>query len=67
MKENYIWIIFVTKLDMIDKILYKFFGFVDDMFMKVETVLTFHFPKEKNKSTKKKPSNEDLFNGEWIN
>ena len=46
---------------MIDKILYKFFGWIDNQFNKVDELLTFNFPKNKKR---KKPSNEDLFNGE---
>jgi hypothetical protein len=45
----------------IDKILIKFFDWIDKKFEKLDEVLTFKFPKNKKK---KKPSNEDLFNGE---
>ena len=34
---------------MIDKYLYKFFGLIDDMFMKVEEVLTFKWPNSKKR------------------
>ena len=38
---------------MIDKYIYKFFGLVDDLFEKVDEVLTFDFPNcKKNKVTK---------------
>ena len=34
---------------MIDKYLYKFFGLIDDMFMKVEEVLNFKWPSSKKR------------------
>ena len=37
---------------MIDKYLYKFFGLIDDMFAKVDEILTFNFPKNKKKQKK---------------
>ena len=37
---------------MIDKIFYKFFGFVDSIFEKVDEVLTFNFPNCKKKKKK---------------
>jgi hypothetical protein len=40
------------KLIMIDKYLYKFFGLIDDLFMKVEEVLTFNWPNSKKKKKK---------------
>jgi len=38
---------------MIDKYLYKFFGFVDSIFERVDEVLTFDFPNCKKKKKKK--------------
>ena len=35
------------KLIMIDKFLYKFFGLIDNAFMKLEEVLTFNWPHNK--------------------
>jgi len=37
---------------MMDKYLYKFFGFIDDLFAKVDEVLTFDFPNCKKKKKK---------------
>ena len=37
---------------MIDKYIYKFFGLVDDLFAKVDEVLTFDFPNCKKKKKK---------------
>jgi len=37
---------------MIDKFLYKFFGFVDSIFERVDEVLTFNFPNSKKKKKK---------------
>jgi len=37
---------------MIDKYIYKFFGFIDDAFAKVDEVLTFDFPNCKKKNKK---------------
>ena len=45
---------------MIDKILYKFFSWIDSWFEWVEKEIS----KTKKKKKKRKPSNEDLFNGE---
>jgi hypothetical protein len=45
---------------MIDKFLYKFFGMVDNWFNWVDS----HFVKPKKVRKKKKPTQEDLFNGE---
>ena len=55
-------------MNIIDKILLKFFGWLDTLNQKVIDALTFQFPncKEKDcpKKKKKKPAQEDLFNGE---
>ena len=37
---------------MIDKILYNFFGWVDEKFEKLDELLTFKFPKNKKKKNK---------------
>jgi hypothetical protein len=37
---------------MIDKFFYKFFGFVDSIFERVDEVLTFNFPNCKKKKKK---------------
>ena len=37
---------------MIDKYIYKFFGLIDDLFAKVDEVLTFDFPNCKKKKKK---------------
>ena len=39
---------------MIDKIFYKLFSGIDNLFMKVEEALTFDFPNCKKKKKKKK-------------
>jgi len=39
---------------MIDKYIYKFFGFIDEAFAKVDEVLTFDFPNCKKKKVTKK-------------
>ena len=57
MKENFIWIIFATKLNMIDKFFYKIFGFLDNMLAKVDEVFTFNFPKSKKIKNVKSPDN----------
>ena len=55
-------------MNIIDKICLKFFGWIDSLNEKINDVLTFQFPncKEKDcpKKKKKKPAQEDLFNGE---
>ena len=38
---------------MIDKFLYNFFGKIDALFIKVDEVLTFKFPKDKKKKNGK--------------
>lgn len=38
---------------MIDKILYTFFGWIDNKFEKLDNLLTFKFPKPKSKKKKK--------------
>lgn len=37
---------------MIDRYLYKFFGFIDSIFERVDEVLTFNFPNCKKKKKK---------------
>ena len=37
---------------MIDKYLYRFFGWIDNLFLKVDEVLTFKFPKNKKRKRK---------------
>jgi len=34
---------------MIDRFIYSFFGKIDKLFLKVDQVFTFNFPKSKNK------------------
>jgi hypothetical protein len=40
-------------MEMLDKIVYKFFGWIDNQFQKVEDVLTFNFCSCKKKKKKK--------------
>ena len=41
-------------MEMLDRLVYKFFGWIDDQFKKVEDVLTFDFTNFSKRKKKKK-------------
>lgn len=45
---------------MIDRFIYSFFGKIDKLFLKVDQVFTFNFPKSKNKNVKSPDNRMDF-------